>query len=133
FAIQGRRGGWQAALILGGALAFRHIVTGRLQALIRPLHGAAAAVWLGTLLVIVVAALPIFLQEPVEPAWRGPLIAGFMARFSPLALFSAGCVGVSGLLTSWLHLKYVAALWTTPYGRLLIIKLIFVACIVVMG
>ena len=132
-AIKGRRGGWQAALILGGALAFREVVTGRWQALVSPLHGAAAALWLGTLFVIVVAALPVILHEPVNQASRGPLIAGLMARFSPLALLSAGFVGLSGLLTSWLHLKYVAALWTTSYGRMLIIKLVFVACIVVMG
>lgn len=132
-AIKGRRRGWQAALILGGALAIREVVTGRWQALVSPLHGAAAALWLGTLFVIVVAALPVILQEPVDRASRGPLIAGLMARFSPLALFSAGFVVLSGILTSWLHLKYFAALWTTPYGRILIIKLVFVACIVVTG
>ena len=133
FAIKGRRGGWQAALVLGGALAIRHLVTGRWQALVNPVHGAAAALWLGTLFVIVVAALPVIMQEPVTRASRGPLVAGLVARFSPLALFSAGLVGLSGLLASWLHLKYFAALWTTPYGRVLIIKLVFVACIVAMG
>lgn len=133
FAMKGRRGGWQAALVLGVGLAFCQLVTGRWQALVNPLHGAAAALWLGTLFVIVVAALPVILQEPVDRASRGPLIAGLMARFSPLALFAAGLVALSGVLTSWLHLKYVSALWTTPYGRMLIIKLVFVACIVVMG
>lgn len=133
FAMKGRRGGWQAALVLGVGLAFCQLVTGRWQALVNPLHGAAAALWLGTLFVIVVAALPVILQEPVDRASRGPLIAGLMARFSPLALFAAGFVALSGVLTSWLHLKYVSALWTTPYGRMLIIKLVFVACIVVMG
>ena len=132
-AMKGRRGGWQAALILGGALSVRHLVTGRWRALVNPLHGASAALWLGTLGVIVVAALPVILQEPVDRASRGPLVAGLMARFSPLALFSAGFVGLSGLLTSWLHLKYLSALWTTPYGQVLIIKLVFVACIVAMG
>jgi putative copper export protein len=133
FAIKGRRGGWQAALILGGALALRHVVTGRWRALVNPLHGASAALWLGTLLVIVVAALPVIMREPVARASRGPLVAGLMARFSPLALFSAGFVGLSGLLTSWLHLKYLSALWITPYGRVLLIKLVFVGCIVALG
>jgi len=132
-AIYGRRGGWQAALALAGALAVRHIITGRWQALVSPLHGAAAALWLGTLFVIVVAALPAILQEPIGPAQRAPLITGLMVRFSPLALSSAGFAALSGILTSWLHLKYVAALWTTAYGRVLLLKLVFVACIVVMG
>src|ERR1035437_959884 len=132
-AAKGHRGGWKAALVLGGALAIRHLVTGRWRALINPLHGASAALWLGTLFVIVVAALPVIMKEPVTRATLGSLVAGLMARFSPLALFSAGFVGLSGLLTSWLHLKYFAALWTTPYGRVLIIKLVFVACILVMG
>ncbi len=133
FAIKGHRGGWTTALVLGGALAIRHLITGRLRALVNPLHAASAALWLGTLFVIVVAALPVILHGPVPRASRGPLVASLITRFSPLALFSAGFVGLSGLLTSWLHLKYFAALWTTPYGLMLIIKLVFVACIAAMG
>jgi len=132
-AAKGRRGGWTAALVLGGVFAVRHLVTGRLRALVNPLHAASAALWLGTLFVIVVAALPVILQEPVPRASRGPLVAGLVARFSPLALFSACFVGLSGLVTSWLHLKYFAALWTTSYGHWLIIKLVFVAGIAAMG
>ncbi len=132
-AARGRRGGWTAALVLGGLFAVRHLVTGRLRALVNPLHAASAALWLGTLFVIVVAALPVILQEPVPCAARGPLVAGLVARFSPLALISAGFVGLSGLVTSWLHLKYFAALWTTAYGHWLIIKLVCVAGIAAMG
>ncbi len=132
-AAKGRRGGWTAALIVGGTFAVRHLVTGRLRALVNPLHAAAAALWLGTLFVIVVAALPVILQDPFPRASRGPLVASLAARFSPLALFSAGFVGLSGLMTSWLHLKYFAALWTTSYGQWLIIKLVFVAGIAAMG
>ena len=133
FATKGRRGGWWAALVLGGALAIRHVVTGRWQALVSPLHGASAALWLGTLFVIVAAALPVIMREPVAPRLRGPIVAALVVRYSPLALLAAGWLGLSGLLASWLKLKYLAALWTTPYGRMLIIKLGFVACIVVMG
>lgn len=132
-AAKGQRGGWTAALVLGGIFAVRHLVTGRLRALVNPLHAASVALWLGTLFVIVVAALPVILQEPVPRAARGPLVAGLVARFSPLALFSACFVGLSGLVTSWLHLKYFAALWTTSYGHWLIIKLVFVIGIAAMG
>lgn len=132
-AARGRRGGWTTALVLGGLFAVRHLVTGRLRALVNPLHAASAALWLGTLFVIMVAALPVILRDPVPRAARGPLVAGQVARFSSLALWSACGVGLSGLLTSWLHLKYFAALWTTSYGQWLMIKLVFVAGIAAMG
>jgi putative copper export protein len=37
------------------------------------------------------------------------------------------------LTTAWLHLKRVSSLWTTSYGITLVVKLIFVVCVVVMG
>ena len=54
-------------------------------------------------------------------------------RFSPMALSMGGVVVAFGVLTAWLHLPTVASLWETPYGRTLIIKLVFVATVFALG
>jgi len=91
------------------------------------LHVLGAGAWLGTLLVIVVAALP-----AVSSAAPGTLLA-MLDRFSPLALASAGAVVLSGAFASWLHLGALDALWTSPYGRTLLVKLGIVACVAALG
>ncbi len=132
-AARGRRGAWNAALILGAALVARPALAGHWRALVNPLHEAAGALWLGTLLVLAVAALPEFEGDAATPAQRAAAVAGLVRRFSPLALFAAALVGLSGVATAWLHLKYFAALWATGYGRLLLVKLAFVAAVAGLG
>ncbi|HEV2641836.1 MAG TPA: CopD family protein, partial [Candidatus Elarobacter sp.] len=56
-----------------------------------------------------------------------------VARFSPVALWAAAILGISGVITAWRHLKFVAALWTTPYGYALDIKLALVAIVLGLG
>ncbi|BDZ62470.1 hypothetical protein GCM10025873_22610 [Demequina sediminis] len=46
-----------------------------------------------------------------------------MARASRLALWAAGLVVISGAVSGWLRLTAVSELWTTPYGRLLVLKI----------
>jgi copper transport protein len=129
-ALRRARGAWVLAGLAGIALALRHVVTGRWVALINPLHEFAGALWLGTLFMIVIAGLPAILRSAASGERRGRLVAELLARFSPLALAAAAVLGVTGVVTAWRHLKYVAALWTTPYGYALDAKL-FVVCIVV--
>src|SRR5262249_2295356 len=117
------RGAWAFAAFAGLALALRHIVTGRWVALVNPLHEFAASLWLGTLFVLVIAGFPAILRNRAPRDRRGPLVAELVARFSPLALMAAAGLGLTGIFTSWRHLKYLAALWTTPYGYALDVKL----------
>jgi copper transport protein len=37
------------------------------------------------------------------------------------------------VITAWRHLKTLSALWTTPYGITLIVKLCLVACVLALG
>ncbi len=133
FAVRKRSRAWTAALVLGLVFAARSVLSGRVRALVNPLHEAAAALWLGTLMVLVIAFLPVALAPATPRDRRGPLVAEVVRRFSPLALFSAAAVGLTGLATAWMHLKYLSALWTTAYGQVLILKLVFVAGIVALG
>lgn len=135
FALAMRRvhGAWIVALIVGLALALRSVVTLKWTALVNPVHELAASVWLGTLLVLIIAGLPAILRSRLSSERRGALVADFVGRFSPLALCAAGVLGVTGVTTAWRHLKFVAALWTTSYGYALDIKLCVVAIVIGLG
>ncbi|HEX9108017.1 MAG TPA: CopD family protein, partial [Longimicrobiales bacterium] len=123
---------WHLALLAGLVLVFQSIVRLRWQTLVNPVHMTSAAVWIGTLFVVVSAGIPAILRAPLRER-RGPLVAELIARFSPLALFGAGFLVLTGLITAWRHLGSIAALWSTSYGITLIVKLCFVGVVVALG
>jgi len=137
FSLSRLPGAWPGAWGLGGlagiALALRNVVTGRWTAMVNPLHEVAASLWIGSLFVLLIAGLPAILRSSVPPDRRGPLLADLVARFSSLALGAAALLGVTGAVTAWRHLKYVAALWTTPYGYAFDLKMLFVLIVVALG
>ena len=59
--------------------------------------------------------------ERVEPIFTRPRRAGSAA------------VVPFGVITVWRHLKYLSALWTTPYGYALLLKLALVAAVFSLG
>jgi putative copper export protein len=126
-------GFWILGGLAGAVLVLRTIAAGRWTALVNPLHGAAASLWIGTLFVVVVVGLPAILRSSLPADRRGPLIAELVARFSSLALAAAALLGVTGIITAWRHLKYLAALWTTPYGYAFDIKMCVVLVVVGLG
>jgi copper transport protein len=85
------------------------------------LHLGAMAVWLGGLLMLGCALL-----RPRSGS-AGPVAESAVSTFSPLA---AGCVLVlvlTGAFQALLEIGAPAQLWTTAYGRLLVLKLAAVA------
>lgn len=100
---------------------------------INPVHRMAAGFWIGTLLIVVIAGLGPLLRSPLTSEQRGAYAAAMINAFSPLALGSALVLVIFGVITAWRHLKYLAALWTTPYGYALIAKLCVVAVVVALG
>jgi putative copper export protein len=46
---------------------------------------------------------------------------------------SAGVVVTSGVFASWIHLQHLSALWQTTYGKILLVKLLFVAVTFAIG
>jgi len=132
-AAQRMRAAWVVAGVTAAAYALRNITTGRWFALVNPLHELAASLWLGTLMVLLVAGITSVLRVSQSDEERGRLVAEMVARFSPLALFSAGLLGVTGLTTAWRHLKHWNALWTSPYGYALDVKLCVVLLVVLLG
>lgn len=131
---RGALAGWILAAIAALALVFRGFLTSfRWPALVNPIHEMCAALWLGTLLVLLVVGLPAVLRSSASSEERGQMVAHLVGRFSPLALTAAGTLVLTGVITAWRHLKHVDALWTTPYGYALDVKLVFVLVIVALG
>jgi copper transport protein len=81
------------------------------------LHGAGLAFWIGALVPLVFA-----LGSRDSAIW--PLLRFSRAVPLPLAVLLA-----SGLLLAVLQVQHVSALWTTDYGRVLLIKLALVAAL----
>ena len=88
------------------------------------LHIAAAGLWIGGLLIVVVVGIPA--MQRLEGNADGAVRALF-SSFHPVALFCAPMVVLAGLATSWMRLGSIAGLRTT-YGSALLVKLgLFVA------
>jgi putative copper export protein len=90
-------------------------------------HVLAGAVWIGTLAAMAAAA------GAERRVLSAPTMLGVLGRFSPLALGSAVVLAATGAFASWLHLETPSALWATPYGRTLLLKLACTACIAAVG
>ncbi len=135
----GARSGW----LLGGAavlgLAAFPAFTGHASAAgpLRPLtltadtlHVLAAGAWVGTLSFVLYA----------ERGWRRrsaeglpSLLPALVPRFSPIAIACVTTLVVTGLAASWIHLPSFEALLSSAYGRVLSIKLVFVAAVAGLG
>ena len=129
---RGVRSGWALAAFGVVVSPFRSLLTGKPGGIVNPAHVLFAGLWIGTLFVLVVIGLtPLMRAEARER--RGTLAADMVNGFSPLALVSGGMVVLFGLITAWTNLGSVPALWSTPYGVMLIRKLIFVAVVFALG
>jgi copper transport protein len=125
--------GWDlaaAGVILG---ALRPVFLGQWARLINPVHMLAGGMWIGTLFYLVVAGIVPTLRSGLSPERRGAFVMEMVGRFSPFALASAAVLATFGVITAWRHLKSLSALWTTPYGVALIVKLCAVGLVLALG
>ena len=86
---------------------------------------------MGSLFCVMLIGVPIALAAEGTDRWGS--IASLVNSFSPIALGSATLVVASGVLASWLHLEHFSSLWATNYGRVLLLKLLLVGCILIIG
>lgn len=128
--------GWFLAAVgmlwiqLGGiAILF----TKRWMGMANSLHVFGGSLWLGTLFVMMVAGVGAAFAAPADAPDRDAAVGLLVRKFSAIALFGAGLLGVSGVITAWRHLHRWSSLWTTPYGFTLDAKLLVVLCIVALG
>ena len=125
--------GWPLAAVGVIVGALRLALLGQWSRLVNPVHSLAAALWIGTLFVLVVAGLGALLKHEPTRVRRGAIAADMVNGFSPLALTMGGVVVVFGAITGWRHLHVLSNLWSTPYGLALIVKLCFVAGVFGLG
>ena len=120
--------GWWLSGIAVAALAVTLPMTGHAMAhvggagvpwTLQAGHGLAAAAWVGTLTAIVMAATA-FRAEPDGDAG----IASLIHAFSPVAIAAVGLLMVTGTATAVLYLGGWSDLWTTPWGRALMLKVL---------
>jgi copper transport protein len=86
------------------------------------IHVAAMSLWIGGLVVLAVVALP----------RNAPLTArDAVERFSKLALWCVVALVATGAFQTWRQVGSLDALRSTDFGRILVVKLVLVALIVV--
>jgi copper transport protein len=115
-----------AVLSVTPALAGHAGASERLQTvsvLTDTLHVIGAAGWLGSLLWLVVVGL---VMHPEAGEGRAR-VALLVRAFSPAALSFAALVTATGVVSAWLRLGSVPALWGTSYGQVLLLKLAVLA------
>jgi copper transport protein len=87
------------------------------------LHVLAAGAWAGSVVAVAVASVPALKAG----AGRGPAVAGLLRSFTVLAITGVTILAVTGLLMTGVQVATVDALVTTPYGLLLLAKVVAVA------
>ncbi|HEX6558644.1 MAG TPA: copper resistance protein CopC [Longimicrobiales bacterium] len=92
-------------------------------------HVMAASAWLGTLALLLFAGLPVVVRTENGFAKAALLVN----TFSPLALVMAGIAVFTGAMNAFVHINAVSELWTTPYGRILAVKVMIVLITATMG
>jgi putative copper export protein/methionine-rich copper-binding protein CopC len=129
----GRAAGWMGAAAGAVLLAAVPALSGHAASAERmgavailsdTLHVLGAGVWLGTLFSVLAVGLPAAFLAGEDG--RGAM--GAMVRaFSPIGLAGGAAVGVTGVINALFHVNALADLWTTGYGRALLVKVALLA------
>ena len=127
------RSGWAIAAAGVIGLPLVPFASGNWTRAVNPIHETVAGLWIGTLFVMLFAGLGTVRKSGISAQRRGLISAEMVHSFSPLALSAAGVLALSGVITAWRHLKHLSALWTTPYGYALIVKLTLVLVVLALG
>lgn len=95
------------------------------------LHVAAMSAWVGGL-VLLLAAVPAATRA-LAARDRTRLLAAVLGRFSPLAMVSVAVLVLTGVVASIEHLTAVSGLWESPWGRLVLAKIVLLLVLVGLG
>jgi copper transport protein len=133
-----RRPTWapEAAAIVGVGIVVTFAASGHSQSanprwlavLIAALHLTAMIVWLGGLVVLLIAAT----SRAANADEQDELAAG-LPIFSRVALVSVATLAVTGIIEAWREIGTVDAITTTWYGRLVLVKVGLFVAIVLLG
>ncbi|MGH8743595.1 MAG: copper resistance D family protein [Burkholderiales bacterium] len=94
------------------------------------LHLLAASLWSGGMVAFTAVIFPTWFRYGEQQV---KLIADMAGRFSGLAGMALAAVLLTGLYNSWVEVRTLSALWTTPYGNILSVKILLVLVLVILG
>lgn len=135
-----RPGAWYVATGVALALAITPALAGHAAAvetltpvavLADTLHLLAMAAWLGTLLFVIGVGMPEAARA--DPDTAPSAIAAMIGVFSPMALVAAGLVVMTGVVAAAFQLGSLPALWSSSYGRTLLLKVAIVLAVLGAG
>ncbi len=132
--------GWSLAELAAALLAVTPAATGHAigsdEALfavpIDVVHILAGCIWVGTLAVILIVGIGAATKTPGTVS-LGTRVATMINAFSPLALGCGAAIVATGGVASLIHLEPFSSLWTSTYGKVLIVKLALVSLLFVVG
>ncbi|HYR08090.1 MAG TPA: CopD family protein [Longimicrobium sp.] len=93
-------------------------------------HVLGAGVWMGTLAALLAVGIPAALTAADG---AGAAVASMVRAFSPMALVGASAVALTGLTSLVFQLDTVSDVWSTGYGRALMLKLALLAGVAALG
>lgn len=135
-----QRGLWWAGLAASALLLLGPCLTGHTAAAAKDygfatladwLHLVAGGFWVGGLFHLALV-LPRSLAQ-LGAGRRTRFLSRVIARFTRIAIPSVAVVALAGLYNSWIHLGSLGALWSTPYGKTLLVKLLLVLSMLALG
>jgi putative copper resistance protein D len=94
------------------------------------LHVLAAGGWIGALFILLTAGIPAT-KRAGDERWNE--VALLVNAFSPAALACAALLTLTGAWATWMHAGSISALFTTAWGRTLLIKLALLAAVLAAG
>ena len=93
------------------------------------IHLVAVGAWVGGLAYFAVAIYSMnSLRKP-----KGRLVGGLLRRFSSVAVTCVGVIGITGIYNLVLEVGSLTALFATPYGRILLVKIAIFAPMIALG
>ena len=139
-AVRGARTGWLLGALAAIVLVVTPAATGHaigsdeavFAVPIDVVHVLAGSTWLGTLAVILIVGIGAAAKTPGTVP-LGARVAAMIRVFSPMALICGATIVATGVAASLLHLEPLSALWTSWYGKVLIVKLAMVALLFAVG
>jgi copper transport protein len=100
-----------------------------LGSVIDHVHVLAVSTWVGGIATLAILATA---HRHLTPG-AGVVWAQIWSRFSTVALTAVGCMVVSGSWLAWKYVGGIGDLFTTEFGRLLLLKISLVATMVAIG
>lgn len=95
------------------------------------IHVAAMAVWVGGVAALLVAALPAAARLSASGAIR--MRAALVRTFSPAATWAVALVLLTGIVQSYVEVATPGNLFTTAFGRLVLVKTVLLVAIVALA